>query len=90
MILYIIIIKRIARGDIMDNAQLKEYKKLKDQKEKQLRRQNDYNKNNYERMGIVVEKGQKEIILNHVKECGYSSFNAYVKDLIKKDMESNI
>ena len=90
MILYIIIINHIESGDIMDNAQLKEYKKLKEQKEKQLKRQNDYNKNNYERMGIVVEKGQKDIILNHVKECGYSSFNAYIKDLIKRDMESNI
>ena len=90
MILYIIIINRIESGDIMDNAQLKEYKKLKEQKEKQLRRENEYNKSNYERMGIVVEKGQKDIILKHVKECGYSSFNAYIKDLIKKDMGINV
>ena len=41
-------------------------------------------------MGIVVEKGKKEIILDHVKECGYSSFNAYIKDLIKKDMGINV
>lgn len=71
----------------MDQAQQKEYKKLKEQKEKQLKRQNEFNKNNYDRLGVVVEKGQKEIIINHLKSKGYKSFNAYITDLIYNDMQ---
>lgn len=73
----------------MDQAQEKEYIKLKKQKEKQLQRQNDFNKKNYDRLGVVVEKGQKEIIINHLKQKGYKSFNAYITDLIYNDMNNN-
>lgn len=72
----------------MDQMQQEEYKKLKKQKEKQLKRQNEFNKNNYDRLGVVVEKGQKEIIINHLKQKGYKSFNAYITDLIYNDMHN--
>lgn len=72
----------------MDNMQLKEYEKLKKQKEKQLKRQNAYNKENYERFGIVVEKGMKDKIKEHYIAKGYKNFNSYIVQLIKNDMKS--
>lgn len=47
---------------------------------------NEYNKQAYDRLNIQVPKGQKEIIKKHSESKGYSSLNAYVNDLITKDM----
>lgn len=83
--------KHIAMGDNMNKntltpAQMADYEKLKAQKEKRLARQNDYNKNNYDRLGVVLKKGEREKIETHYKSKGFSSFNAYVTDLIYKDL----
>ena len=67
-------------------ADIAEFEKLKSQKEKQLARQNSYNKNNYDRLGVVVKKGEKERITDHYKRKGFSSFNEYVCSLIYSDM----
>ena len=56
----------------------------------QLDRQNEYNKNNYDRMGIVVSKGVKDIILNEIQKKGYNKFNAYALDVISKDLQLDI
>ena len=53
---------------------------------KQLDRQNDFAKNNYDRMGIVISKGVKEIIEEEYKKKGFKKFNAYVLNLISKDL----
>ena len=50
---------------------------------------NDYNKTAYDRLNIQVKKGKKEIIEKHWKAKGYKSLNAYVNDLITKDMDQN-
>lgn len=50
---------------------------------------NDFNKNAYDRVSINFPKGQKEIIEQHWKAKGYKSLNAYVNNLIAKDMESD-
>ena len=50
---------------------------------------NDYAKQNYDRLIIQVPKGQKELIAEHWKSKGYKSLNAYVTELIAKDMESD-
>ena len=47
---------------------------------------NEYNKQAYDRLNIQVPKGQKAIIETHWKAKGYKSLNAYVNDLISKDM----
>lgn len=47
---------------------------------------NEYVKNNYDRLNIQVPKGQKAIIEAHWKSKGYHSLNSYVNDLINKDM----
>ena len=48
---------------------------------------NEFTKEKYNRLNIQVPKGQKAIIEQHWKAKGYKSLNAYVNDLIRKDME---
>ncbi len=49
----------------------------------------EYAKQNYDRCIFNVSKGKKEIIEKHWKAKGYKSLNAYVNDLITKDMDQN-
>ena len=44
-------------------------------------------KENYDRIIVQVKKGEKEFIKAYAKEKGYTSLNAYINELIKKDME---
>lgn len=46
----------------------------------------DYAKQNYDRCIFNVPKGKKAIIETHWRERGYKSLNAYVNDLINRDM----
>ncbi|WP_125140339.1 hypothetical protein [Clostridium transplantifaecale] len=50
---------------------------------------NEYAKQNYDRCIFNVPKGQKAVIEEHWKALGYKSLNAYVNDLIKRDMENS-
>ena len=47
---------------------------------------NDFAKGAYDRVSINFPKGQKPIIEEHWRKKGYKSLNAYVNDLIQKDM----
>lgn len=47
---------------------------------------NKYAKENYDRCIFNVPKGQKTIIEAHWKARGYKSLNAYINDLINRDM----
>lgn len=51
--------------------------------------QNDFNKLNYDRLNIQVQKGQKEVITNHYKSKGFKSLNEYVNFLIAEDMKAS-
>lgn len=53
----------------------------------QYKYQNDFNKETYDRASINFPKGQKAVIEAHWRAKGYKSLNAYVNDLIAKDME---
>lgn len=48
----------------------------------------EYAKEHYDRCIFNVPKGKKEIIEQHRKAKGYKSLNAYVNDLIDRDMDS--
>ena len=72
----------------MDDKIIKEYEKLKAQKEKQLKRQNEYMKNNYDRIALLLPKGEKEKILNNAVNKGYKNITDYIRELIKKDSVS--
>ena len=50
-----------------------------------IRASNKYNKNNYERIEIVVKKGEKAKIKTYAESKGQST-NAYITGLIYKDM----
>lgn len=50
---------------------------------------NQYNKENYARLSIQVPKAERNNIDDYWKSKGYKSFNAYVIDLIRKDMKNN-
>lgn len=71
---------------LLTMQELSEYERLKNQREKRLARQNDYNKNNYDRLSVVLKKGEREKIETHYKSKGFSSFNEYAKHLIYNDM----
>ena len=48
---------------------------------------NQYAKENYDRIIVQVKKGKKELIKHYVKNKGYESVNAYINTLIERDME---
>lgn len=52
----------------------------------QIKYQNKYNKEHYARLSIQVPLEDRYIIDNHWKSKGYKSFNAYVNELIRRDM----
>ena len=47
---------------------------------------NTFNKEHYARLGVQVPIEDRPKIDEHWKSKGYKSFNAYVLDLIRKDM----
>lgn len=52
----------------------------------QVKYQNEFNKENYDRASINFPKGRKAVIEEHYKARGYKSLNAYVNALIEADM----
>ena len=48
---------------------------------------NQYAKENYDRIIVQVKKGKKELIKTYAKNKGYESVNAYINTLIERDME---
>ena len=74
--------------DVLTDKEKKELEKLRKQKEKQLKRQNEYIKNNYDRFGFALPKGQKAIIENHYKSRGYKNITDYIKALIETDLKT--
>lgn len=51
---------------------------------KQYKRQNDYVKNNYERISVVFDKGTKERIR---AACPDGSLNDFIKRAVNKELE---
>ena len=56
-------------------------KKILDSAKKRLKRQNDYIKNNYDRVSIVMEKGKKEMILKTGE-----SINGFINAAIDREL----
>jgi len=74
--------------DVLTDQQKKEFEKLRKSHEKQLKRQNEYIKNNYDRFGFALPKGQKAIIENHYKSRGFKNITEYIKALIENDLKT--
>lgn len=47
---------------------------------------NNFMKENYDRVLLVLPKGKKEEITKYYKKAGYKSFNQYINTLIEQDM----
>lgn len=47
---------------------------------------NDYNRDNYDRIGIMVKKGMKDVIKSYAKERGMSLSQFFVH-CVEKEME---
>lgn len=47
-------------------------------------------KEKYDTIKVQVKKGEKDTIKQRATKLGYKSVNAYINDLIKKDIESHI
>lgn len=76
-------------GAAVDENEKNRLEKLEKQKRKQLDRQNKYINDNYDRIGIVVPKGQKAIIENRSKEKGFKNITEYIRYLIENDIKQD-
>ena len=63
--------------------------KLEKQRKKQLARQNNYIKNNYDRIAFVIPKGQKDIIAARAAALGFKNIADYIKELITSDLKKD-
>lgn len=67
----------------------------------QIKYNNEFNKNNYDRIPIMIPKGMKEVLQKYAKENGYKSVNNMViiaienltnvkiKDDLQRDQQKN-
>ena len=68
----------------MDNGK-EELEKIKEKYQARNKYINDYMKNNYDRVVLLLPKGYKDIINHASKESGYKSATEYIKALIDRD-----
>ena len=54
----------------------------------QIKYQNEYNKEKYDRIQLSIPKGSKERIKKRAAALGMST-NGYITDIIKKDLEES-
>lgn len=73
----------------LNDAERARLEKLEKQRKKQLARQNNYIKNNYDRIGFVIPKGQKEIIAARAAALGFKNIADYIKELITSDLKKD-
>ncbi|MBD5531707.1 MAG: hypothetical protein HDQ98_05825 [Lachnospiraceae bacterium] len=55
----------------------------------EVKYKNDFAKEKYDRIIVNVKKGQRSVIDSYRKEKGFASLNAYINELIRKDMNEN-
>lgn len=59
------------------------------QHEKRLKRQNEYNKDNYIRYTVLVRKDSGIDLKEIARQKGFSSVSAYLLHLIEKDLKTD-
>ena len=62
---------------------------MEENKEKfnQVKYQNDFNKQKYDRVSLMIKKGQKETIKAHAEKHDNGSVNAFIQRAIAETME---
>ena len=48
-----------------------------------------YQKENYDRIALNVKKGDKAVIAEHAKKRGFNSITDYIKHVVYKDMNED-
>ena len=71
----------------MDEKQ--ELEKIKEKYQARNKYINDYMKNKYDRVVLLLPKGYRDIINNALQEKGYKSANEYFKALIDKETNTD-
>lgn len=71
--------------DDLNEKEKKELEKLRRQKEKKLKRQNEYAAAYYDRIAFVLPKGSREKIRAYYAEKGLESLADIFKYLLEKD-----
>lgn len=69
----------------LTDSERNELEKLRRQKEKKLKRQNEYAAANYDRIAFVLPKGSRDEIRKHYKNLGLESLADIFKYLLEKD-----
>ena len=53
----------------------------------QIKYQNDFNKQKYDRVTLMVPKGQKETVKSHAEQYDGGSVNAFIQRAISETMQ---
>ena len=67
---------------LLSGEEIKKATAALERQKKQYKRQNEYNKNNYYRVSVVLPKSYREIIAG----AGVGSVNNYINTLVKDDL----
>ena len=51
---------------------------------------NDFQKNNYDRINFLVKKGKKEELKIHCGKFGYKSVNDFIKQAVNEKIERDL
>lgn len=51
---------------------------------------NNYIKNNYDRINLLFKKGTKDKLNKHIKEYGYKSVSSFVNDAINEKIARDL
>lgn len=73
----------------MDNNRLKELEEIEKRFKARNKYNTDYQKNNYDRTVILLDKGKRKEVDEIAKSKGFKSITEYVKYLIEKDQNEN-
>lgn len=71
----------------MNDKEKREFERLKEQRKRQIERQNKHIRERYDIISFTVEKGRKQAISDKIKEWGYKSMTEYINRLISVDFE---
>ena len=58
-----------------------------EEKFNQIKYQNEFNKQKYDRVSLMLRKGEKEIIKTHAEEYDGGSVNGFIQRAIAETME---
>ena len=74
----------------MDSDKIKELEEIEKKYKAKNQYINNYIKNNYDRVVLLLKPGTKEKLEEKAKKLGFKSVNDFLKNLIEKDLVNDI